>query len=170
MDEQTVAAWMKAQEAIDEVDELLARRRSEGAGGAQWQPPAPEAPQPITRAPAPRQRPAPAPPTATKLMRTVHDGSGRISSIEHFEGDAAASARSWEQWILRAIDHRLGDATRKHVLGVLEGFGGAVGDVLREEREATGKVIADLQRRVAELEQRAGVRQPREELFDVAAE
>ena len=143
MNDEAAAAWLKAQGALQQCDEVLAVLREREAAGpvSQWQPPQPE---PVRRQPeptAPRPVPPPAPPVASKVLRTRHDSQGRVTEVEEYSGSAATAKNSWEQWI------------RNFVSRSLETFAEGVGDFMRED------VIARLDRiekRLTEIERATG--------------
>jgi hypothetical protein len=128
---------------LHECDQMLAQRAAEAAERVQSAMPAPEPPRPVRRAVTPRQRPAPAPPVG-KIVHTRRDADGNLSATV-FEGNAAASAHSWEAWIRTFVG--------RQITAFAEGFGGDIGDVMAELRKAERERV---DARLAELEARLG--------------
>lgn len=147
MNDEAAAAWLKAQEALQQCDEVLAVLREREAAGpvSAWVPPQPE---PVRRQPepsTPRPVPPPSPPVADEYTRPRHDSAGRIVEIEKFKGTAAQAARSWQDYIERRIE------------AFAIGFGEDLGDFVRTDIFGRYDArIASLEARIAELERATG--------------
>lgn len=105
--------------------------------------PAPE-PEPVG-APLPptKQRAAPAPPVPDKIVIPAHDANGRVTSAMTFEGDGAAAARSWQDYIERRIEAR--------IRGLVEPLGAAIGQGEAEAEERMGAQIEGLRAEIRKL-------------------
>ena len=146
MNEEAAAAWLKAQGALQQCDEVLAVLREREAAGpvSQWTPPQPEPVRRQLEPSAPGPKPAPAPPVADEYTRPRHDSAGRIVEVEKFKGTGAQAARSWQDYIERRIE------------AFAIGFGEELGDFVRTDIfDPYNAKIAALEARIAELERMA---------------
>lgn len=157
----------RAQQKLDEINDVLAEREARGAPASTWQPPQPESkPEQRERQPEQKPRREMAPPEADKVTIPTHDpATGRVVAVHSFEGATLSTGLMWEKWvkdtIASTLDRRLHDEIWKQIHAFAKAWGEDEAKDWREARDRFAEIerrlerIAALEARLQQLEARS---------------